>query len=497
MKITHCTLTGVDERTELAQLADISNAHPIVEWGFLYSPNRQGEPGRYPPVSFLRKAFAELAPSVKVALHICGAGVAQLIDGEPVVSDLVQLIGKRGGRVQLNFHASSLEKKTTMAQLRACIARHPDVEFITQHNPANAAVWGQIKGEPNHSLLFDESGGQGILATAWAAPLDGIRCGYAGGLGPANVATEIMKIRAAAGAAPFWIDMEGKLRDPDDWFDLNEAKAVLQALGQALVQAVQAMPQPTGNGPKIYPVIHYIDRGTALSEAQKADEAGADGIFLISHHGEDMELLTVACALRVKYPHMKVGVNFLSMNGLDAVTMAREFELPMLWGDDVGVDSTGLNCTGRGVQAQKVLAGGTHKLEVFASVAFKYRPHEPNPALAAKNALAAGFIPTTSGSGTGSAPELNKIIAMSKATGGILAVASGMTPENIGIFAPYLSHVLVATGIGLDEYRMDVAKLKALIANSRAQNTSAASARCVCGSCGAVHEPGQNTLCEI
>lgn len=217
--------------------------------------------------------------------------------------------------------------------------------------------------------------------------------------------------------------------------------------------------------PKIFPVIHFLDRATAFIEAEKAMQAGADGIFLISHRSDDEELLAVACAIRVKFPALAVGVNFLSLGGVESAVLARNSELPMMWGDDVGVDSRGLTDIGLSVRAQKV-AGGDG-FDIFASVAFKYRPHEPNPELAAKNALEAGFIPTTSGSGTGSAPELSKIIAMSQATGGILAVASGMTPENVRDYAPYLSHILVATGVAMDEHRMDVDKLKKLIAQSR------------------------------
>lgn len=219
------------------------------------------------------------------------------------------------------------------------------------------------------------------------------------------------------------------------------------------------------SGPKVYPVIHYLDRDTALVEAQIAIDAQADGIFLICHEGNDIELISVARAISIKHPDLPVGVNFLSMEGLEATLMARKFNFPMVWCDDVGVDSRGLTDKGVRVSAQKV--SGAKDFEVFASVAFKYRPYEPAPELAALNALRAGFIPTTSGSGTGSAPELSKIITMSKATGGVLAVASGMTPENVASFAPYLSHILVATGIAKDAHRMDVDKLKRLITKSK------------------------------
>jgi len=56
---------------------------------FLYSPDRQGNPRS---VSVGRPAagapFKDLPSMVKVALHVCGNGVPQLLDGEPVVSGL-------------------------------------------------------------------------------------------------------------------------------------------------------------------------------------------------------------------------------------------------------------------------------------------------------------------------------------------------------------------------------------------------------------------------
>lgn len=229
--LTHCTLTGVDERVNLISVADLSSQYPVVEWGFLYSPKRQGHPGRYPSTSLLLRVFKELPKYVKVALHVCGAGVPQLIDAEPVVSELVQLIGQRGGRIQLNFNARFIDKKFTLAQVHECIARYPDVQFITQNNSANIEVLEHLKDLLNHSILFDASGGRGIETDEWLRPINGVRCGYAGGLGPMNVAAELRRIYAVAGDIPFWIDMEGKLRNDEDWFDLGAAQSVLKAVG--------------------------------------------------------------------------------------------------------------------------------------------------------------------------------------------------------------------------------------------------------------------------
>jgi hypothetical protein len=226
--LTHCTLTGVDEKTDLADVSVMSGEHPIVEWGFLYSPKRQGQPGRYPSVGFLREAFQSLPDHVRVAVHVCGTGVPQLIEGDGVARELVHLIAQRGGRVQLNFNAFVLEPD--FHQLELCMQGFPAAQFITQYNESNYHVWRELRGADNHSVLFDASGGRGVEPLKWESPLSGVTCGYAGGLGPTNVATKLEAIQASVGNRPFWIDMEGKLRDRNDWFDLKACEAVLRAL---------------------------------------------------------------------------------------------------------------------------------------------------------------------------------------------------------------------------------------------------------------------------
>jgi len=217
----------------------------------------------------------------------------------------------------------------------------------------------------------------------------------------------------------------------------------------------------------VYPVIHYLSRELALEEVWVARSCGTEGVFLISHHGNDYELIEVAAEAKLKYPDFRIGINLLSQDAIFACKQAKVAELDMVWADDMGVDSRGGNPM---AEYLSLLASETPSIQLFASVAFKYRPHEPNPALAATMAQNLGFIPTTSGSATGSAPEVRKIAAMSAATGGQLAIASGMTPENVRDYAPYLSHILVATGVGLDEYRIDPDRLIALIANCQDSN---------------------------
>lgn len=215
--------------------------------------------------------------------------------------------------------------------------------------------------------------------------------------------------------------------------------------------------------PKILPVIHLKDHVTALEQVTIAHVCGADGVFLISHKGNDDELVEIAWACKNVHPDFPIGVNLLSKPPMAAALQAWSVGMNMIWADDMGVSSAGLTEEGKELSA---LQTQFPKYEMFASVAFKYRPHEPDAPAAAIHAQRAGFIPTTSGAATGSAPELEKIVRMSAATGGLLAIASGITPENIATYAPYMSHVLVATGIGQDEYHIDPKKLHQLIANA-------------------------------
>lgn len=226
-KLTHVTLTGVDENTDLVRVAGLSLDYPLVEWGFLYSPKRQGLGGRYPSVKLLREAFQKLPPHVRVALHVCGAGVPGLLSGEEEVTQLVNAVNARSGRVQLNFNQS--RDALDLNALAALLQRYPTLTFIVQENAGNSGVSGRLAAHPNFAVLFDSSGGMGVECDAWPSPLPGIQCGHAGGLGPDNIAKELPRIRAACAGRSHWIDMEGKQRTEGDVFDLGRAEASLIA----------------------------------------------------------------------------------------------------------------------------------------------------------------------------------------------------------------------------------------------------------------------------
>lgn len=208
----------------------------------------------------------------------------------------------------------------------------------------------------------------------------------------------------------------------------------------------------------VYPVIHYKDDATTIEQAGIAYKAGADGVFLISHIGNDMNLIPLAIEIKEKYD-FKVGINFLSNPAMFAAEVASQAALDMVWADYCGVSSLGLDDLG---EELKEFAIYNPTVRVYASVAFKYQKVDPNPPLAAKNALDAGFVPITSGPATGYAPNVEKIKSMSENIS-CLGIASGMTVDNIDLFKPYLTHVLVSTGVSSDEYHFDPERLKLFI----------------------------------
>ena len=105
----------------------------------------------------------------------------------------------------------------------------------------------------NFSFLFDESKGCGKLAARWpgAAEANGVPFGYAGGLGPSNIAAQLVRIAHAAEGAPVWVDMESSLRTVRQWhradgtavtediFDVSKAVCCLEAAADLGVRGMR------------------------------------------------------------------------------------------------------------------------------------------------------------------------------------------------------------------------------------------------------------------
>lgn len=217
--------------------------------------------------------------------------------------------------------------------------------------------------------------------------------------------------------------------------------------------------------PRVWPVVHHDHAALTLAQADLAFAAGAHGVFLIAHAAPDEDLVPLIHAVKARHPGRAVGVNFLRSTALEAAQRCVREGLDTLWVDAAGVSSRGITTAGQALAHFSREAG----LTVFAGVAFKYQEVEPNPAAAALQAMSRGWIPTTSGVATGQAADLDQVRRMRQALDEVprdpsrLALASGLTPENVHAYRSTVTDFLVATGVSHDMHRFDPARLAQFI----------------------------------
>ncbi|HLE49407.1 MAG TPA: BtpA/SgcQ family protein [Patescibacteria group bacterium] len=224
----------------------------------------------------------------------------------------------------------------------------------------------------------------------------------------------------------------------------------------------------------VLPVIHAETENQVLDNARVAYEAGCDGIFLINMKDPTTStrmsyenLRKLHKMVRSEYATWWIGVNYLD---LPAVKVFENVDSTVsgVWVDNAEI----YEWLDKQVAAHKILQArensGWRGL-YFGGVAFKYQKEVDNPGLAAKIATSFVDVVTTSGKATGSAPDLEKIRLMKESLGEFpLAIASGVSPENVKQFMPYADYFIVATSIlvhGTENF--DINKIKSLIDNVR------------------------------
>ena len=233
---------------------------------------------------------------------------------------------------------------------------------------------------------------------------------------------------------------------------------------------VGAMPKHKDHFPNsthvVLPVIHVENLGQALANAEIARRAGCDGVFLIDHFIASQDLLEIARGVLDKFPGWWVGVNCLGMNPEDVVAKI-DPDISGIWSDNAGIDEYG----GTQPAAEKFLQARDARQWnglYFGGVAFKYQRQVTELERAAR--IAAQFIDvvTTSGPGTGMSASREKIAAMKRGLGEApLAIASGITPENVSDYVDLATCFLVATGISRNFTDLDPERVKALVEKVR------------------------------
>lgn len=258
---------------------------------------------------------------------------------------------------------------------------------------------------------------------------------------------------------------------------------------------------------KIYPVVHANNIEQTVEQAGLAFEAEADGVFLIDHSLNSKLFLPKAYnAVREHHPDEFVGLNFLQApdalsayaitetlrrrgiiekrpSGLwvdDAAGRVREDSADPevsddveywneLWDDHTILKDEELDRL-RILKDERRFSWNMRRIKLFGGTAFKYTAHyTDDPELAAGQARQIKpfvDVVTTTGAGTGSAPDAGKIRAMKEASGRKeLAIASGVSMLNIEQYRGIADSILVASSVEVVPYSgiFDETRLRSLI----------------------------------
>lgn len=240
------TLSGVDHTLSPADLTRLLDACPPdrVELGLLASRDRAGTP-RYPdPATACAIAGLARSRGALVSAHLCG-GLARDVEAAAWsgTASADAVLGEWGGllhlvgRVQVN-----LPEPDATPDLARAVRRLLGKPTIFQLRRPAQAMGAEALAFPDipegcHWLL-DASAGRGVpLDVRWAPrPVRHRLVGYAGGLGPDNVAAAAAFLRGAAETVGgrVWLDMETGLRvrpgARGDYFDPDRALAVVEAV---------------------------------------------------------------------------------------------------------------------------------------------------------------------------------------------------------------------------------------------------------------------------
>lgn len=251
MLIDRVTITGADDGVDPQELFKLHREFPFVEFGILFSKDRQGTP-RYPSIDWLR-LLSDLRLSYQIATeemmlfaaHLCGSYVTDLVKHRKFswLEDIGVLMYDFD-RVQLNT-SDEMFLKIDLAALAVdsmglLVTDNPVpfYEVILQtRRPFERAeeVWATNEElGALFEMLYDISGGKGITPGAWCKPAERLFCGYAGGLNPGNISEVITKLnKVCLPESKIWLDMESGVRE-DDKFSASMARQCLSIAKERL-----------------------------------------------------------------------------------------------------------------------------------------------------------------------------------------------------------------------------------------------------------------------
>lgn len=239
MRLNFITCSGANEMTSIPQLLSMLEEFPIAEIGVQVSEKKAAKGMmRYKWIQELHQETMHSQISINAALHVNRLWAEAVGQGKmpAELTEFLQLSDNDGNpffqRVQLNFKVGR-EQTPNVDKLDALIRQNDRHRFILSYNESNSDIIRELylRGV-KFDCLYDSSFGEGVMPQTRMAPaFVGIRQGYAGGITPNNVTTELGKIarefELKPNGAAMYIDAEKGLADKDGNLDLAKMLAYL------------------------------------------------------------------------------------------------------------------------------------------------------------------------------------------------------------------------------------------------------------------------------
>lgn len=224
MNLSHITITGIDERTDLDRLVKISEQHPYVEWGILLSYHWWENGNRYPNPKILDRLEHR---KLNLSAHFCGNMARDIAAGETQkMNETINYQFDIFRRCQLNVNASSMYPTLRTMRVFDRTLKEVIIQMDSRNTLESFLHYVEIP-TPHVAYLIDGSGGRGIEKPIEIYDNQDIHVGYAGGINPENVGEKLSLLLEHRSYGRFWIDMESGVRT-NDWLDLNKVERVLE-----------------------------------------------------------------------------------------------------------------------------------------------------------------------------------------------------------------------------------------------------------------------------
>lgn len=235
-----CTITGVNEHTDLEQLKQLGSRHPLAEWAVVYDKERaQAEKGQgeHPRPAWIKEFLREAdGAGLQTALHLSGAQALAFMREDEALHKLAA----RFSRVHLDIQADGLavsgakdlDYKALSRIFHYFTVGNGHTRVSIPHDEANAFLCHELRSNLMDFLVTRSQDGWPNLRE-----LFGMRCGFGGGLGPDTLGGELQRISAASDGKSYWLMLDHGLKDAGGRLDLKRCEDALDQVAEHVMRA--------------------------------------------------------------------------------------------------------------------------------------------------------------------------------------------------------------------------------------------------------------------